>query len=946
MNMNTRLRAATTLLVLAFLVHPSFAQDAPKPAAKSFSLGNPVPLDPNVRTGKLENGMVYYILKNGKPEKRAELRLAVNAGSVLESDDQQGLAHFCEHMAFNGTKNFKKDQLVKYLESIGTRFGAGLNAYTSFDETVYMLQIPTDKAGLLEKGIQVIEDWAHNISFEDKEIDKERGVIIEEMRSRKGASQRIIEKQYPVLFHNAKYADRMPIGKENILKSFKYETLKNFYTSWYRPDNMAVVAVGDFDLNNVEALIKEHFGRIQNPASPLARPVIPVPDHAETLFSIVTDPEATGTNVGIVYKHDPKLHKKIVDYRRMIIQDLYEEMFNGRLQELVQQGNPPFLGGYASYGSFARAKDAFRLGVQVENNGVERGLEAILTEALRAQKHGFTETELERAKTDMLQSYEERYKERDKTNSGNLVMRFVRHFLTEDPAPGIEIEYELHKKYVPSVKVSEVNEYASSLTLERNQVVTVSLPEKAGVRVPTEKELSAVFAVVRNKAVEPYVDNVANKPLVEVPESQATIIDTKEAKDLGLTLWTLSNGIRVVVKPTDFKNDEVLFGAYSPGGLSLISPSDYVSGTVAASVVDQSGIGDFDATQLRKALTGKTVNVTPTLSDLQEGFSGNAAPKDVETMFQLIYMYFSKTRKDTVAYQSFMKRIRSMLENMGARPESVFSDTVAVTMASYHPLRKPMNLKRLEEVDLDVAYKVYLDRFADASGFTFVFVGNVTPEKLRPLVVRYLGALPSIKRGETWKDMGVRVPEGRVEKTVRKGIDKKGLVLMTFTGPLDWNVKNRYILTSLGELMKIKLREEVREEKGGTYGVGVGATGSRYPRAEYRITINFGCNPDRVDELVSTANDVLKKIIANGASAADIGKIQEIQRREREKSLKENGFWLGRILQSYSNNDDPGEMLQYDGLVDGLSSEALKEAAAKYITLDRVKKFVLMPEAK
>jgi zinc protease len=451
---------------------------------------------------------------------------------------------------------------------------------------------------------------------------------------------------------------------------------------------------------------------------------------------------------------------------------------------------------------------------------------------------------------------------------------------------------------------------------------------------------------VRNKTVDAYVDNVANKPLVEVPESKATITETKEAKDLGLTMWTLSNGIHVVVKPTDFKNDEVLFGAYSPGGLSLLPPAEYVSGTVAASIVDQSGIGDFDATQLRKALTGKTVNVTPTMSDLQEGFSGNAAPKDIETMFQLIYMYFSKTRKDTVAYQSFMKRIRSMLENMGARPESVFSDTVAVTMASYHPLRKPMNLKRLEEVDLDVAYKVYLDRFADASGFTFVFVGNVTPEKLQPLVVRYLGALPASKRGETWKDMGVRVPEGKVEKTVNKGIDKKGLVLMTFTGAFEWNVKNRYILTSLGELLKIKLREEVREEKGGTYGVGVGASGTRYPRSEYRITINFGCNPDRVDELVSTANEVLKKVIAGGASAADIGKIQEIQRREREKSLKENGFWMGRLLTSYANNDDPAEMLQYNALVDGLNSDALKAAAAKYITLDTVKKFVLMPEKK
>ena len=946
MNKNHHMRAALLCAVIVLLAGAVRAQDAAKTPAKAYSLTSPIPLDPSVRTGKLDNGMVFYIKKNGKPEKRAELRVAVNAGSVLESDAQQGLAHFCEHMAFNGTKNFKKDELVKYLESIGTRFGADLNAYTSFDETVYMLQIPTDKPELLEKGMQVIEDWAHNISFDDAEIDKERGVIIEEMRSRKGASQRIGEKQYPVLFHKAKYADRLPIGKEDILKSFKYETLKDFYRQWYRPDNMAIVAVGDFDMDKVEKMIKEHFGRLQNPSTPLDRPLIPIPDHAETLYSIVADPEASGTSVGVVYKHEPKPEKKIVDYRRMMIQDLYEEMFNGRLQELTQQANPPFLGGYASYGAFARAKDAFRLGVQVENNGVERGLEAVLTEALRAQKHGFTETELERAKTDMLRQYEEAFKEKDKTNSGGLVMEFVRHFLTEDPAPGIEMEYELHKKYLPSIKVGEVNEYAATLTLERNQVVTVSLPEKAGVRVPTEKELAAVFAVVRNKTVEPYVDNVANKPLVEVPASSATIVDTKDVKDLGLTVWKLSNGIRVIIKPTEFKNDEILFSGYSPGGLSLIPASEYLSGTLAAQILDQSGLGEFDATQLRKALTGKVANVSPTLSDLQEGFNGNAAPKDLETMLQLVYMYFSKTRMDSVAYQSLMKRMKSMLENMGARPEAVFSDTVGVTMASYHPLRKPMSVKRLEEVTLETAYKVYLDRFADASGFTFIFVGNTTPEKLKPLALKYLGALPSIKRNETWKDLGVRVPEGKVEKTVNKGIEKKGMVLMVFTGPLDWNAKDRYILSSLGELMKIKLREEVREEKGGTYGVGVGATGSRNPRSEYRITVNFGCNPERVDELVSTSFDVLRKIIANGASDEDVKKIQEIQRREREKQLKENGFWLGRLSQAYSNGDDPSEMLQFNTLVDGLNSATLQAAAAKYLKLDTVKKFVLLPEAK
>ncbi len=932
------------VILLLFSVSCS-AQEKAKPA-QSWSLGTLLPVNPNVKIGKLDNGITYYIMKNAKPEKRAELRLAVNAGSILEADDQQGLAHFCEHMAFNGTTHFKKDQLVKYLESIGTRFGNDLNAGTSFDETVYMLQIPTDKEEILNQGFQVLEDWAHNVTFDDDEIDKERGVILEEMRLGTGAGQRIRDKQFPVIFKGSKYAERLPIGKEDILKHFKHETLKKFYHDWYRPELMAVVAVGDFDPAAIEKKIVEHFSRVPKPDHPVARPATPVPGNAQTLYTIATDPEATGASIRILVKHDPLKEKKVVDYRRTMIENLATTMLNERLDELRQQSNPPFIGAYSYYGNYVRAKDMYTIGAQVENNGVARGLETILTEGYRVRKHGFTETELERAKTNLLRRWEEMYNERDKTNSDNFAEEDVRNFLEEEPIPGIEAEYSLHKKYTPSVTLAEVNKLAAEWFTDENMVVALSMPEKKGVAVPTEKDLADVFAAVKKKTIEPYVDKVSDKPLVVVPPNGATIAGEKKDADLGTTEWSLSNGIRVVLKPTDFKNDEILFGAISPGGNSLTDAKNYLSGSMAAGIIDESGLGDFDAIQLRKALTGKVVNVSPFISDQQEGLSGSAAPKDLETMFQLIYMYFRETRKDTTAFNSNMSRMKAMLENYGAMPEAVFSDTVRTTLAQYHPLRKPLTVKRLEEVDLDALYKVYRDRFSDASDFTFLFVGSFDPEKIKPMVLQYLGALPAIHRKEKGKDLGDRMPDYKLEKVVKKGIAQKSMVLLFMNGPFEWTLENRYDLSSLAEILKIKLREEIREEKGGTYGVGANASANRYPRSEYRVVIQFGCNPERVDELVKTTFDVLKKIVETGASEEDVKKVQEIQRREREKNLKENEFWLGRLQSALSNEDDPREILRYNQLVDGLTAETIRKTAAKYLTLDNYQKFVLLPEEK
>ncbi|MFZ1729757.1 MAG: insulinase family protein [Bacteroidota bacterium] len=914
--------------------------------ASSLGLGSPLPINPKIRMGKLANGMNYYIMQNKKPENRAALRLAVNAGSVMETDEQQGLAHFCEHMAFNGTKNFEKNELVQYLESIGMRFGGDLNAYTSFDETVYMLELPMEDETKVTKGMQVLVDWASNVSFDDEEIDKERGVIIEEWRSRNGAGARIRDKQFPILLKGSMYADRLPIGKPEILRTFKYETIKSFYRDWYRPDLMSIIAVGDFDVSKMEEKIKSMFGAIPASKNPKPRPAFEVPDHDELLFAIATDKEATGTSLSLYHKMAPSVDRKVSDYRKSMIEQLYSQMLNDRYSELLQKKNPPYLNAYSGQGGFVRTKDVYMLGMSSKEEGVLRGFEALLIEAKRVKDHGFTASELERAKTNILRGMEQSYNERDKTRSESHASEFVRNFLTEEPIPGIEVEYELYKKYMPTISVREVNKLTAGLMPEKNRVVSLSMPEKEGVVVPTEAELRAVMDKVDNMVVEAYVDEVANKPLAEVPATKVKITSEKNLDDLGVTDFMLSNGIRVLLKTTDFKADEVQFAAVSPGGNGFISDEDIASGTLAATIVDRGGVGEFDAIQLKKLLAGKMVGVSPFISGENEGFSGSAAPKDLETALQLVYLYFTQPRKDTTAYESFKAQLAGYFENAGNRPEKVFSDTLQVTLANYHPRVRPVTKEWLETVDLEKAFDFYRDRFADAGDFTFIFVGNVKAEELKPLLEKYIGALPITGRKETWKNPGIHPPKGVIKKAVYKGMDQKSTVAVVFTGPFEWTYQNRYNLSSLQELLTIKLREAIREDKGGTYGVGVRASADRYPEQDYSLLVNFGTDPERVDELLGTLNDVLKDTRDNLTTEENLKKIQELQRRERETSLKENGFWLSRIQASLTNNDPLNEWLDYDSKIDGLTLESLRASAQKYINLDNFVQVVLYPEAK
>ncbi len=917
----------------------AFAQ----PAA-TIPLSSPLPLDTSVTVGHLPNGFTYFIRSNRKPEKRAELRLVVKAGSILEDADQQGLAHFVEHMAFNGTKHFAKNDLVNYLESVGVRFGPDLNAYTSFDETVYMLQVPTDTPSILKTAFEILGDWAHQVSFDDTEIDKERGVILEEWRLGRGAGARMRDKQFPVLFEGSQYAERLPIGKPEIIRTFEHPTLRRFYTDWYRPDLMAIVAVGDFQKPEIEALIRKNFSAIPARAEERPRRLYPVPDHTSTLFAIATDREATMTSIDVYYLQPVESDTLATDYRRSIVESLFNQMLNERFQELARKADPPFLYAYGGKGNLVRTKDAFTLGAAVKDGGIARGLKAIITETARVLKYGFTQTELERTKRDLFRGIETSFNERDKTESGGLTDELIRHFLTGEPVPGISYEFDLYKRFLPEISLSEVNALAPEWIEKQNRVITISAPEKSAATIPDTVALAQILNDVDHADVSPYQDVVTSEPLLKTIPVPGTVTKRIDRKDVGVTELILSNGVKVYLKPTDFKNDEVLFSAFSKGGSSLVPDSNYIAAATACGLLQESGLGAFDRTALEKKLAGTIAQVSPFIGELSQGLGGSASPKDLSTLFQLIHLYFTAPRADSAAFLSFLARTRAYLENRSARPESAFDDTMQVTASQHNFRRRPFVTSMLDELDMKKSLAIYRDRFSNAGEFTFVFIGNFTVTSIESLLTTYVATLPSNGRQENWRDLGIRPPDGVVKKTVHRGIEPKSQVRIVYTGPFTWNRENRFALDALDQVLTIKLREILREDKGGTYGVRVSGAPIHFPEQRYQFTIAFGCSPDRVNELTRTTFNTVDSLQQFPPDSSTIEKVREMSLREREVSLKRNGFWLNALQFCLENGIDPGQILTYSSLIKTLSPPMVQEAAKTYLNPKRYMEFELFPE--
>jgi zinc protease len=931
-------------LVIAFLLFlvasPVWSQNSEIEKA----LQKPIPLDPNVKVGQLENGLTYYIRQNEKPEDKVEFRLVINAGSMQENDKQLGLAHFTEHMAFNGTENFKKNELVDYLQSAGVKFGADLNAYTSFDETVYILPIPTDEE-TLDKGLTVLVDWAGGLLMTGEEIDKERGVVLEEWRLGQGAGQRMRDEYFPVLFKDSRYAERLPIGKKEILENFEYETLRSFYEDWYRPNLMAVIAVGDIDPAEMEKEIKARFGDLQNPKKPKEKKLYDVPSHEETYVSIVTDKEANFNQIQLYYKHDNEETKTLSDMRRELVYSLYNGMLGQRLNELQQSANPPFLFAGTSFSPMVRSKSAYSSFAIVGENGFERGVKVLAEENKRIKEHGFTPSELDRYKKTFLNNAEKRVKELDKTESNRFASAYIQHFLSENPIPGAEFEFGFYQSLINTITLPEINMLAERWVTDENLVVVLTGAEKEGVEMPTEKDVLSILDEVENSEIEAYKEEeVATTFMLEAPKP-GKVTNSSKHEELGVTELKLSNGVRVVLKPTEFKNDEIKMRSYSFGGHNQYEMKDYYSATNATSLISEAGVSDFSNTDIQKMLSGKTVRVSPYISSLSEGFSAEASPQDLEEMFQLIHLYFTAPRMDEEAFGSYVSKNKMLLGNLMSNPQFYYSDKLSMILSQDNPRGGGFpTAEDLDKIDFQRAYNIYKERFADASDFTFVFVGNFDVEGITPMLETYLGSLPTVERKDNWVDLGIRPPEGIVKEEIIKGTDQKSYATIIYHGETEYDKQKSYYLKSLGELVTNELIDILREEKSGVYGVGASGSMSRLPESRYSFRIAFPCGPENVDDLVETTHEILADIKANGVKEEDLAKVKEAQLKGLKEDLKKNDYWLNRLYSFYYYDDDLSNFIVTEDKIQSLSADDLKMAANEFLNEDQFVEAILLPE--
>ena len=963
-----RTRAGTFIVLSALMsaaavqaVTPMAAAAQQGPAlehARTGALGEVISAGPYVTVGQLENGLRYFIRENSEPANRAELSLVVKVGSVLEDDDQVGLAHFLEHMAFNGTEHFEKQELLEFMQFIGMRLGPDVNAMTSFDETRYMLQIPTDSSDVMVTAFQILEDWAHGLTLDPEEIDLERGVVIEEWRLRRGAGARLQDQQFPVILKDSRYAERLPIGTVESLETFEHEALRRFYQEWYRPDLMGVIAVGDFDRTEVEALLVEHFEGIAVSRSPRERTEYPVPDHEETLFAIATDEEMPVTSVAVYHKMALDEEPTIGGYRQRMVEQLYNGMLNRRFADIVRQPDPPFLNAGSSKGRFVRSKGVYTLGAGVTEGGIGRGLEGVVTEAERVARFGFTASELERQKVDLLRGVERAYTNRTNRRSTSYVAEYTRAFLYGESIPGIEYEFELHRRFVPGITLEDVNEVGNAWLRPDNRVIVVSAPEKDGLEMPSEAALLAVLAGVADSDITPYEDTVTDQPLLaEIPEGSA-IVATREFAE-GIVEWELANGIRVALKPTEFQADQIVFRGVSPGGTSLVSDEAWIPASSATAVIAGAGLGAFNASDLRRVLTGKVATARPFISEFEEGLSGSASPKDLETLFQLIYLRFTAPRADPAYFQMWGTQNRNILQNRDAIPAVALGDAIGRIMTQGHMRSRPVTVETLARTDLGRSLAFYQERFADASDFTFVFVGNIDLDAMRPLVERYLGGLPTTGRVETWRDLGVRPPRGVIDETVHKGLEPQSQTQLIFAGPFDYgDLSQRTGISALAGVLRTRLREVLREELGGTYSVGVSTNISWRPEGAYRLTISFGADPERADELLDVVYAEIERLQSTPPTDAEVSDVRAALRRTFETNLESNSFWLGQLSTRYrywldqlDGSYPSGDALLGSLLVNGASIDAvtpvdIQELARRYADLDNRVRVTLLPEPK
>lgn len=910
-------------------------------------VAQPLPLDERVRIGTLDNGMTYYIQHNTKPQDRAEIRLAVKAGSILEDEDQLGLAHFVEHMAFNGSEHFEKNELVQYLEKTGTKFGPDLNAYTSFDETVYMLQVRTDDPEILSNGLLIFRDWAGGLLFDHEEIDKERGVVMSEWRTRLSPEQRMAQEYYPVMYYDSRYAQRLPIGEPEIIEHAPYEAFKRFYTDWYRPDLMAIAIVGDIDVDSMEKEILSRFSSLKNPDEARTRVRYNVPPHDDTKVAILSDKEATFSNARLFIKHPHQPVVNEMNYQDRIKSRLVNDMLNERLKELTQLAEPPFTMARSSYGSNVGDIDAYSLFVLSQEGHLLDAFEAAMIEVERVRRHGFTQSELDRQKLDIMTKVESAVKEQDKVDSRGHVMRYVYHFLDQNPALSPEQQLDLYQRLMMDIPLEDVNKMANQWLTDNNRVIIMTMPENDKILKPTEQDVLDVLNHVAGMALEPYEEEVISEPLFTKDIQPGSIAEVVNLPEIETEEWHLSNGATVVVKQTDFKNDEVLMRATSKGGYALYDDDTYEKTQFAASIERNAGVSKFSNTQLEKMLAGKIVSVSPYINSNYEGIVASSSPDDLETMFQMVHLFFTEPRQDADAAKSFANKNQAIYANLLSNPTYYFMDYVMRKQEGDHARSGFPTTEDLTAIDYDEVMKLYKERYADASDFTFVVVGNFDKEQLKTYVNTYIGSLPATHSAEGYGDLGIEYPQGIVHDEFEYGLAPKSQVNLVYLGEAPITPTSKYIFDSMIHALGIKLREALREDKGGVYGVRLSGNMMEVPKDRYQLDISFNADPDRVKELVEETHRVIAQYQQEEFTSDDLIKTSETQKQELIKNLKENTFWVQKLISSYQLDKDPRQ-ITLDNLVQlqtSLTPANLKEAMNQYFNHEHFYTFIMNPQS-
>ncbi len=926
------------ILLLAAASGASIAQD----------LKTKLPNDPNVVTGKLSNGLTYYIRTNHKPEKKVELRLAVKAGSILENDDQRGLAHFMEHMNFNGTKNFPKNDLVSYLQSIGVQFGADLNAYTAFDQTVYILPVPLDKPDNLEKGFQIIEDWAHNALLTDKDIDEERGVVLEESRLGKGAEDRMLKKYFPKLAEGSLYADRLPIGKDEIIKGSTYDKVRNFYHDWYRPDLQAVIVVGDIDAKTAKAMLEKHFGGLKNPTGERERKYVDVNPRKSPEAMVVTDKEATNSVMILMFPYQKK-HDEVTlgDYRNNMVEEMAQTMINRRLSELAQSSNPPFPFAGVGMDGLIHGYQAFQCFAVLSNNGTEKAINAVTGELEKAKKFGFTASELELAKKEMLSNIEKTYNERTTTESKSYVEEYIRAFLDKEPFPGISNEYSYYKKMMPEIKLADVNEIVKKWMANGNTFTLITAPEKSDLKLPTQEEVLAMtkkgFSQELTKTEE---KAVATSFMTTKPAAGKVVSQVKE-DGLDATTYTLSNGVKVTIRPTDFKSDEILMKGIKKGGTNNYGLEDRSNAHFATDIVEAMGVGAFTPTDLEKMLADKQVKVGVDMGEINHGVDASSNVKDFESMLQLAYLYMTQPRKDEGLFNAFKDKQMTMMQFMSSNPRAAFSDTMVKTLYNNNPLARMVIPKQadFDKISLDRTLDIYKKEFGSADGYHFFIVGNVDPKTALPLIETYLGSLPVSNTTPKVADNGVRPITGVHNMKVNKGKEKQSLILAIYSGETKYSEDLALKTQALAEVLNIKVIEDLREKMGAIYGGGFNGNVSKEPYERYSMQLALPCGPENVEKLIAAANEEIKTLKEKGPEAKDLDKVKSQWHEKHLTDMKENKYWRDKLEGVIFWGKDKDRMLQYESYIQKLTPADI-QATAKQL-FDGKNEFVsvLYPES-